>query len=175
MAFNTEADVRRILKIDSGNEYLTSAEITSFLTDANNDLFSSIKKQYERERYVVNLDRLGNVQTEYGFSLSPVVSIYKVYVNNVEKTVTTDYTFDNAKHTITFLDNVLNSGDSIEILYLPKIYHLAELYLCAYNIMVTTNLVTENGTSNPIIMNLKEKKDTYMKLIKNRAMITAWR
>ena len=174
MVFNTEADVRRILKIDSGNEFLTSAEIASFLTDANNDLFSSIKKQYERERFVAGFDRLGNVQVEYGFSLSPVVSIYKVYVNNVEMTVTTHYALDTSKNTVTFTENTLNAGDNIEVIYLPKIYYLAELYICAHNIMLTTNLVNADGVSNPIIVNLKEKKDSYLRLIRGRAIISSW-
>ena len=174
MAYNTIADVRRILHIDSSNEILTDTEIQTYLDEANSELFTEIKKKTEFDEFKAVNDKNGNPIKNYLMSLTPVVSIEKVIVNN-SVINSSEYSFDNETGELVFssYDN-LNAGDIIRVFYIPVIYKFAELYLTAYNINVATQILNRGGNLSPIAENVEKKKNQYLDVINSRLMITTW-
>jgi len=172
--FNLPADVRRVLRLDSGNNYLTDAEIQSYLDEAQNWLYTEIKRKYERDFFTVVTNSVGNTQVIYALSLAPINSVLKVLVNDVEKTVTTDYTVDTDLGEIIFVEGVVTVGDKVKVYSVPTAYELAELYIAARNISIGTNLINLDGQNNPVVQNFDTLINNYMNVITSRVMVATW-
>lgn len=173
MALNTVSDVRRVLNIDSGNQNLTHTEINFWLDSANTDLFNYIKRNNEVQKFRVSYNFRGDKQTFYTLNLNPIEELLAV-VKNGETMAVSDYSYDSQRNAIELDEDKIRVDDEIIVLYTPKIYKEAELYLCAYNIFVTKNLVRQGGETSSVLENIEKKKDEYMKLIKGRISIGQW-
>lgn len=171
-SYNTPADVRRVLNLDAGNLSLTDAEIQTYLDEAQQDLFITIKRELEYQKFVVDTDNKGKIKNYFYFSLTPVVSIHKVLVNN-SIINSTDYSLDVDTNVLT-ISSTLEVGDVVEVFYLPLVYHLAELNLAAYNILMRTQLVETGGQENPVLLEFEKKKDKFFNIIKSRLVASNW-
>lgn len=174
MAYNTVADVRRILHIDSSNEILTDTEIQTYLDEANSELFTEIKKKREFDEFQVENNKDGSLRTNYLLSLTPIVSINKVLLNN-NIIDPAEYNSDDETGEVVFSSSdSLNEGGVIRVFYIPVIYKFAELYLTAYNINIATQILNRGGNLSPIAENIEKKKNQYLDVINSRLMITTW-
>ena len=148
MALNTIATIRRHLRLETGNDQFTDAEITSFLDDANSMLFEEIRRKYEVFRQRVGYNQYdGAVRRIFSIPQKPVDSILKVLKNNEEIT-SGNYTHDTDLDQITIDSSVdLEGFDQLEIYFVPKIYTTAERYICLYIMGIAENLVTAEGSA----------------------------
>lgn len=174
MAFNTTADIRRLLNIESGNDLLTDTEITAFLDEANLELYRIIKRKYERDCLIVRTTNTGATKVTYSTSLKPLDSVFRVLVNDVLQTVTTDYTVDLDLGEITFTENTVAPGDSVVILSVPTVYKTAELYIATSNILISTSALGVNALDNPVLAQFEKKRDSILKVITGRLIMAQW-
>ena len=168
-SFNNPLALRRILNIPQGDNSITDTELQSYLDEAQADFMSQVKSEYERSIHTAYVDQhTGSLIQRYGVTLAPIESVFKVFVNNIEKVVTTDYTVDLDLNEVVFVDDVLNEGNSIKIVYTPKLYTLCELYMAAKNILLRTRLVDLNGETDPVYANYDSKVKNYLQVILNK-------
>lgn len=172
-SFNTVATMRRILRIPSGDDSYTDTEIQEYLDEAQSDLFSEIKRENEIDRHLVDYNNFGAIRTRYAFMMGGIAAttdILKIYSNNVEIT-DSDYTVDLVLNEIIFNDGVLRVGEMLEIYYLPIIYTEAERYVCAFNMLSSSQLLNQDGTTNPIAERYENKYKKVLKTIKNKLQV----
>ena len=172
VSFNTPSDLRRVLKLDAGNEYYTDTELQEFLDKANESLYNEIKRKFEYQKCRVKTDEKGNTLNRFQFVLGPVSAVQEV---RREDTVIAsgNYTLNADLNLLEFNANVLEVGDVVEIWYLPLVYTEAELYIAAYHILSTTNVAKPSRTSTNI-EDIKLLKDDYLHTINSRMMVTGW-
>lgn len=169
----TANDVRRVLHLDASNEVLTDTEINEYLKEAKQDLFSEIKREKESQLIGVHNNSKGELIKTYSLTLAPVVSIHKVFVND-SLLDSSNYSLDEETNEIIFTDGIA-LNDIVRVFYLPKVYELAELYICAYNINVATNILSRGGSQSPVADTIERKRDRFLEVINSRLIISSWR
>lgn len=173
MVLNTTNDVRQVLRLDSGNQNITDTEITYFLNNANKDLYNSIKRNNEVEKFRVGFNFRGEKRNTFTLGLNPLSNLLGVLINNETLNVA-NYSYDTTLNAVTINEEFITEGDEVTILYTPEIYKLAELYICAYNILVSTNLTRQGGETSSVLANIETKMKEYLKTIRHKVSIKQW-
>jgi len=166
MAYNTVDDIKRYLNLESADQTISDADITLFLADANDEVFSQIKRKEEVDYFRVGYTTQGVIQDLFNLAV-PVETMNKVSQNGTELAVTTEYTLDSTnKNEVTILATH-NVGDTIKVQYIPIPYKKAELYECLMMLRARMNPFSEEG-NDPIYLEYKGKRDIYYKILKGK-------
>jgi len=173
VSYNTPAEIRKILHIDSSNQVLTDIEIQVYLDEANAELSTQIKKKYQNDLFKGKYKSDGvTIDPNFKFSLNPVSTIYKVLINDT-LLLNTDYSLDLELNILT-ISKAFEFNDKISIYYTPKVYHFAEAYLCCHNILISTSLNGTGGEQTIILENIINKKNRFLSLISSNLIVGSY-
>lgn len=167
MAYNTIATIKRYLALESADQTISDADLTSFLDEANAELFFLIKKKEERDIFRVGYTEHGTTQSKFRLALSPASSISKITQNGTVLD-SGDYSLETTNKEEVEITASLAIADTIEIHYVPTAYEIAERYMCLMTCIQRMNPFLSDQNNNSIYSEYKAKRDLAIKIIKGK-------
>lgn len=169
MAYNTVAEIKELLMLESENQTLSDTAIQSYLDDAEETLYSEIHRSQETDRFYLTPDKLSSadiVDFVLFFRVSEIISVR-------DATTHADISSDNysliRRNQAIRIDASssganLSSNIIIEVDYIPVNYKYAERAIAMVNILGRIDPFS-NDQINPNLLVWKSNKKNYINMI----------
>lgn len=168
------ADVYRLTGRSS--ETLAESDVEAFLNEASREIRAFSSKDYTVvDEFFANIKSSTGAtnksyETYFGIDsdVTPVV-----YVNGVERTVSTDYTISG--DVITFTSSyILYEGDKINVVYRPDFFDDMANYIASSNVYSTQVLDESNSVVQVNIENLQKKINNFKRTLNRKPKVATF-
>lgn len=172
MVYNTVGEIKKKLLLEAEDQTINDDEITTYLEDAQEELFSAIQRNRETDKFYLKSEYLNDDDELIGVTYFVIEEIKQVrdVTNNtvIDSTHYGSIRSGNAINIKTGKDDAnLDTGIEIEVDYIPKNYKLTERAIAISNILSRLQPF-QNDQINPSLLNWREKAKNYLNLIKGK-------
>ena len=169
MAYNDINEINSLLLLEVENQTIEDDDISTYLEDAQEELFSEIKRNRETDTFYLKSEDLNDEnEVEYitYFVIDEITEVRDATNNEVISSDDYEITKNgNAIKIETESDDAdLKTDIRIEIDYIPKNYKLCERAIAISNILARLQPF-QNEELNPSLMTWREKKKNYLSLL----------
>ncbi len=169
MAYNNVKEIKNLLLLESENQTLEDDQITTFLDDAQQELFNQIGRNRETDKFYLHEVDLNDSDEVEFVTYFVIDSIEEV------RDATNNETIDSSHYEISRSGNAIKirtgSNDAdispsvlIEVDYIPKNYKMAERAIAMETILSRLQPFHSEQV-NPNFMTWREKRKNYIKMI----------